>query len=288
MSAGTPAASLVRLPDGRRLSYAEHGLPDGRPVLVFPGTPGSRLLRLPEEATRAAGVRTLVIERPGCGCSDFQPGRTLLDWPKDVTAFADALGIERFAVVGISGGGPYAAACAYALPSRVIHTAILGGVGPVTETNLQEMPRVRQVMAWFARHAPALVAPLLWLFGNPQRNPEGFYERMLSQNSAVDLEILRRPEMKAAMMASYRESTRNGIRGFAREGIIASNDWGFQPEQIASPVSIWHGEEDFNVPMSAVKALAERIPGCRAHFVPGEGHWLFLKYWEEILRELDG
>ncbi|MBU1879209.1 MAG: alpha/beta hydrolase, partial [Chloroflexi bacterium] len=120
----------ILLPDGRRLSYAEYGDPAGAPVFLFRGTPSSRLACHPDDTIATdLGARVIVTERPGFGRSDFQPGRTLLDWPADVVALADALGLDRFAIVGTSGGGPHAAACAYRIPQRLTLAAIVSGVG---------------------------------------------------------------------------------------------------------------------------------------------------------------
>jgi pimeloyl-ACP methyl ester carboxylesterase len=114
-SSSSQVGDRVNLPDGRSLGYAEYGDPSGKPVLFFPGTPSSRLLHPPEGPTASLGARLIVVERPGFGLSDFQPGRTLLDWPDDVVALADALDIERFAVAGLSAGGPYVATEAVAV-----------------------------------------------------------------------------------------------------------------------------------------------------------------------------
>jgi pimeloyl-ACP methyl ester carboxylesterase len=99
-------AQLV-LRDGRRLGYAQYGQPDGEPIVYFHGHPGSRLeARLAHEPAAAPGLRVIALDRPGYGLSDFLPGRAITDWPADVTAAADALGIGRFSVAGASGGGP--------------------------------------------------------------------------------------------------------------------------------------------------------------------------------------
>lgn len=277
----------IRLQDGRSLGFAEYGDPTGKPVIFFPGTPGSRRLHPPKESTIALGARVIVVERPGFGLSDFQPGRTLLDWPDDVVALADALGVERFAVMGISGGGPYAAACALKIPHRLSGVAIVSGVGPIdVQGGIKEMPRIRRAGAAVARYAPRLLEPLLWLFGNPHRNPEQFLERMRAQNSEVDQATLARPEIQEMMIGSYLEATRRGVRGFAREAVILSNPWGFHLEDITIPVHLWHGEADANVSLSAARYMAETIPTCYATFLPGEGHWLFYEHWGAILAEL--
>jgi pimeloyl-ACP methyl ester carboxylesterase len=268
------------------LGYAEYGDPAGSPVLFFPGAPSSRLLHPPEPPTRALGIRLIAVERPGFGLSDFQPGRTLLDWPDDVVAFADELELDRFPVVGISSGGPYAAACAYKIPQRATAAALISAVGPMDSIAMGELPRVRRLGAQVARNAPWLLHPLLWLASNPHRNPDKFFERMLSGNSEDDRALLTQPEMRSMLMRNYLEATRAGMRGFAQESIIVSNDWGFCPEDITIPVCLWHGEDDHNVSLSAVQRLVEAIPRCSATLVPGEGHWLMLKHWDRILGEL--
>ena len=283
-SASKQALSIT-LSDKRKQGYAEYGDGEGKPVLYFPGSPSSRLLHPPIDPTTALGVRLFVLERPGYGLSDFQNGRQLLDWPKDVSSFADALGIDRFPVIGVSGGGPYAAACAYKIPQRVTRAAIVSGVGPTDlPGSLEEMPRIRQLGALVARHAPWLLGAVLWLVANPQRNPERFFERMISGNSPVDQEIISQPEIRAMLMENYVEATRLGIRGFAQDSIILSNPWGVPVEDIAIPVFLWHGEADANVSISAALALSRMIPNCQARFLPGKGHWLFYDCWEEILR----
>ena len=136
--------SQIRLGDGRRMGFAQYGDPAGRPLFFFQGTPSSRLLHPDQTITRSLGVRHIQLDRPGFGLSDFQPGRTLLDWPDDVAKVADRLGIERFAVVGVSGGGPYVAACAYRIPQRLTAAAMVGSVapldGPVHGRNHPQVP----------------------------------------------------------------------------------------------------------------------------------------------------
>ena len=117
-------AGELRLSDGRALGYAQYGDPEGRPLFFSHGTPGSRTLaQLFDAGARRDGVRLIAPERPGFGRSDFLPDRTFADWPDDVSELADALGFDRFAVAGSSGGGPYAAACAWKLPERLTGTA---------------------------------------------------------------------------------------------------------------------------------------------------------------------
>jgi pimeloyl-ACP methyl ester carboxylesterase len=131
----------IQLKDGRSLGYVDYGNPDGKPIFCFHGFFGSRLdWTYFDDACRFEDLnaRIIVADRPGMGLSDFKPKRKLLDWPNDVVELADSLKLDRFGVMGISGGGPYAVACAYKIPERLTATAIVSGMGP------SEAPAVRK------------------------------------------------------------------------------------------------------------------------------------------------
>ena len=150
--------NVLRLPDGRMLGYAEYGDPAGPPVMFFHGLPGSRVSgRLGDEAARERRVRLIAPDRPGFGLSSFQPKRVILDWTHDVTALANALGIGRFAVGGVSGGGPYAAACAFALGPRLTGAAIISGIAPGDMPRLTDgMMPTNRVLFGAARRLPPI------------------------------------------------------------------------------------------------------------------------------------
>jgi pimeloyl-ACP methyl ester carboxylesterase len=278
---------VLRLADGRGLGYAEYGDPAGTPVLLFQGTPSSRLLHPDESLTGSLGVRLLMMDRPGFGLSDFQPGRTLLDWPDDVLEATARLDIDRFAVVGISGGGPYVAACAVKIPGRLSAAAMVSSGGPFDAPRVTVgMPWVRRAGAAVAQHAPALLRPLIWLTQNPNRSPDRFFERYTAHNPPADRILLDQPSFRQMLQASYAEAARQGIRGFAWEVRILARPWGFCLEDIPIQVHLWHGEEDTSTPLAMAQYMADRIPCCRTTFLPGEGHLLLFTHWREILESL--
>jgi pimeloyl-ACP methyl ester carboxylesterase len=120
----------TQLRDGRTIGYVEYGKPNGRPLFYFHGHPGSRFeVRFLQEQAEENGVRLVGVDRPGLGLSSYKAGRSILDWPDDVSELADFLQIKFFSVVGFSGGGPYALACAFRIPSRLIACGIVSGVG---------------------------------------------------------------------------------------------------------------------------------------------------------------
>jgi pimeloyl-ACP methyl ester carboxylesterase len=155
--------SELRLRDGRRLAYCEYGAAGGVPVFFFHGWPGSRLDFAPNhESAASAGVRVVSVDRPGIGGSDPQPDRQVLDWPTDLGALADALELTRFAVLGFSFGGPYARACAYALPDRVITAGLVSCLGPIDDPAAKRvMPAPTRYGLGAARISPLLARPMV-------------------------------------------------------------------------------------------------------------------------------
>lgn len=271
----------------RRIAFAEYGDPAGKPVFLCHGTPSSRLNRPDDEITRALGVRLLAIDRPGCGLSDFLPGRTLLDWPQDLAAVADSLGLKRFRVVGFSGGGPYVAASAYALSDRIVAAASVAGAGPTDAPGaLAGMGPYRRMACTLARRSPALIRAALWLTHHPGRHPERFLEKFSADLTHLDLTIIGRPEIRAKLVATYAESVRNGLRGVAQDVSIAVQPWGFHPGTIRCPYFLWHGEDDRSTPITMARYLATNIPNCTATFLPGQGHLFFYDRWADILGQL--
>ncbi len=279
----------VRLRDGRRLAYAEYGDPNGRPVLFFHGTPGSRLFHHPDESIAAAvRARIIAIDRPGFGRSDFKPGRQILDWPDDVLQLADALHLTRFAVLGYSGGGAYAVACALSIPDRLTGIGVVSSVAPMGDPEITRgMHGIGHVFLNLDRHLSPLAKLGTGLMCNLWRdNPEAYFKSQLE--GLRDSEPARAlvPGVKAMLTADFREAIRSGTDGVTLELKLLSQPWGFQPGAIKAEVLLWHGESDTETPVAMGKRLAGAIPHCRASFFPREGHWAIYVHWREVLTAL--
>jgi pimeloyl-ACP methyl ester carboxylesterase len=220
------------------------------------------------------------------GLSDFLPRRKLVDWPDDVIQMASALGLERFAVLGISGGGPYAAVCAWKLSERLAAAGIVSGLAPFdvpgviagmgrrNRLSFQLVGRVAVLRrAFFAAMAVSV-----------RRRPDRILERGVG--AAVDKEYLGRPNVRTVLVESLTEAFRSGSRGPAWEMGLYARPWGFRLEDIRTPVHVSHGEQDANAPVSMGRHLATVIPESQATFYPGEGHLHFVDRLPEILAEL--
>ncbi|HEV8063580.1 MAG TPA: alpha/beta hydrolase [Acidimicrobiales bacterium] len=277
------------LPDGRELGFSEAGDPDGIPVLAFHGTPGSRRQLLFPTTTEVAsnvGVRLVALDRPGYGHSTFQPGRRLPQWPSDVAAVADHLGIGRFAVLGVSGGGPHALVCAALLPDRVSRAAVVSGVGPLSAVEDAEgMMRMNQVLASLARRSELSLRPLTAFMATMTRHrPEQAMRTMMKQLPPSDVAILERPEILEAFLSDGRLASATSARATAQDMTLFARPWGFDLSQISVPVDFWQGDADRNVPPAHARRQADEVKGSTLHELPGEGHFMIIDHLEEILR----
>lgn len=284
------ASHKIRLPDGRFLGFLECGDPEGMSIFHFHGFPGSRLeVRLAKEIASRRNIRIIGIDRPGYGVSDYKKERTILDWPDDVIQLADQLEIDRFSVLGVSGGGPYAAACAYKIPNRLISAGIVSGLGPITASG------IGKDMLWFNRfglkiaaHVPWLVTPIMVPVSYMLRHHADKMVAYLSRSSKeLDCRELKRPEIENILCGTFKESMHSGAAGAVRDAILYANPWGFDLQDIRTPVWLWHGEKDDIIPISMARYVAERIPDCRPTFYAAEGHFsVLIKHMDEILSML--
>jgi len=266
----------IILSDGRRLSFAEFGVRQGKPVFYFHGFPGSRLeAKLAEKIALDTHVRFIGIDRPGFGLSDYKPKRTLLDWADDVSELADALAIDRFSILSISGGGPYAAACAYKIPDRLVSVGIVCGMGPV------EVPGLTDPMIWVNRYGlrmagqfPKMVRSLFLCYAFFLRHyPELMLSFLSGEVEDPDKLALKNDKLINVFSASLREAFFNSLLWPSTDFILYSQPWGFRLQDIPIQVHLWHGEMDKMVPPQMGRYMAKIIPDCRATFYPDEGHF---------------
>ncbi|BAU49728.1 alpha/beta hydrolase [Sulfurifustis variabilis] len=280
----------LRLADGRILAWLALGDPAGRPVLYFHGYPGSRLeARLASDAARGLGLRVLAPDRPGFGASTFQPGRTIGAWAADVAELADRLALERFAVVGVSGGGPYALACAARLPERVSRAALVGALGPLGRMPLApDMVGLNRLALALAARTPLLARLAVRLAARwVRQDPERWLAHMMSGAPAADRRVLADPGYRALFTASTAEALRQGGRGAAWELTLLARPWDFSLKEVRVPVRIWQGLDDNIVPPAIAQRLAAALPDSESRCLPDEGHLsLIVCHLDAVLAEL--
>ena len=263
--------------DGRTLAYLERGPVDGAPIVLHHGSPGSRLSRHFDDAVYE-GLRVICYDRPGYGRSDRNAARDVSSAARDVAALADALGLDRFAVMGVSGGGPHALACAALLPERVTRVAILVGAAPSDDPEFDFLAGMSELNVKEFNAAlvgeEALRVELRPYYEMVRDDPELLFQVIEAEVPEADRERLARPEARAAMTASFAEAVVQGMDGWLDDGLAFARSWGFGLEQVTVPTRLWQGELDVFVPRTHGEYLAHKIPGANFELLPGLGHML--------------
>jgi pimeloyl-ACP methyl ester carboxylesterase len=262
----------VVLADGRNITFAEYGPADGHPVLYFHGAPSSRLepLLIGEDAFTRQGLRIIAPDRPGMGRSRFQRHRSFADWPVDVIALADAVGLDKFSVLGNSGGGMYAAACAARIPERLHSAVIVSGAWRMDQPQaLAQMPFMTRLTWQLAKHVPMLLRPLL-------RSMAAGAGRDLSQMKNIlpppDYDAFEYPGRYEAFGYVFREALRQGSRGAAWDMRLYVHPFDIRLQDIQLPLQVFHGGKDTNVPLALVRDALAQIPAAKLTVYPHEAH----------------
>lgn len=281
----------VTVRDGRKLGFAEFGDPHGRAVLWMHGTPGARR-QIPQEARLAAaelGVRLIGLDRPGVGHSTPHLYSSISDFAMDLEQVLDRLGIGDFAMLGLSGGGPYVLGCAAALPDRMKVAGVLGGVAPAVGADAAE-GGVVALAATFAPVLSALRVPLSWLLAGffwsarPVAVPAFLLYARFSPEG--DRALFARPEMRAMFLDDLLTGGRPGLRAPVFDVVLFGRHWGFELADISIPVHWWHGDADHIIPMDHGRHVVRRLADAQFYTRPGESHLGTLAAAEEVLGTL--
>jgi pimeloyl-ACP methyl ester carboxylesterase len=275
----------------RKLGFSEFGPPTGRPILWFHGTPGARR-QIPEDAramAEAKDLRIIGIDRPGIGMSTAHLYDSILDAMPDVEMVLDHLEIDRLAVIGLSGGGPYALATAFALPHRVTVAGILGGVAP----NVGDESIPGGLVGWLAPTRPALPlvrTPLALVFRAliACAAPVGhqalvLYSRVSPEGDRV---VLEREEIEAMFLDDLMHNGREGMGAPLDDLILFLRPWGFSVSEVTTPVHWWHGDVDHIVPFAHGQHMVSLLPNATLYVRPGESHLGGLGAAEEVLHTI--
>jgi pimeloyl-ACP methyl ester carboxylesterase len=279
----------VRRGDGTVIAVEVVGEPDAVPVLFCHGLADSRLsAQWFARAASELGLRLVAPDRPGIGGTDPRQLSQLADWVEDAALVLDALRVESADLFGVSAGGPYAAACAAAIPGRVRSLTLVSPLGAPGWSTRGMAPGERASLA-IAGRAPAFGG---WFLGRlaalARRSPRLFFDLTATSLPDVDNQTLGQPGTRESFLTNYLEAFRRGSWGVAQDLRVLTQPWGFDLGCIKAPASIRHGDVDTTVPLQHARRYAEAIPGARLHIHPGHGHFSILGGARELLAPLAG
>jgi pimeloyl-ACP methyl ester carboxylesterase len=268
----------VLAPDGRRLTVRDIGDRAGATVFFMHGTPGSRIGPFPRRALlHQLGVRLIAYDRPGYGGSDRLPLRSVVHAAADVKTIADALGIKQFSVVGRSGGGPHALACAAMMPNRVSRAAVLVGLAPrhadglewyagMTESNRREYT--------IAESGVLALAQAIETSAEEIRNdPKQLLRNLGPELPLPDWRVVADNAIKKGMTRNFKEAVIRSGAGWVDDARSFTQEWGFDPADILVPTLLWHGAQDVFSPVAHTQWLARTIPGAIEMIDPNAAHF---------------
>jgi pimeloyl-ACP methyl ester carboxylesterase len=280
----------LHLRDGRALSYSTTGPADGLPMLFFHSLPGSHVQPdFADALMHKLGIRLIAPDRPGFGESDFLPGRTVRDWPSDVVELADALGLERFRVIGASAGSPYVIACCAMIPERIVRAGIMVGLTPDDEAGIIKSAVPAPVL-WAVRHSRWVSHAVHGaLIAGMRKKPERALAALASTLSESDRLVHAQPEAGRFIIDVSLAAAQRGVRGWVYDDWLLNRPWGISPTDVPPGVrmDLWWGDSDLALPLEHGEKLAQAIPGAKLHVYPGEGHFsVIFKRADEIFAEL--
>ena len=276
----------IELVDGRQLGYSEFGSENGVPVFYFHGAATSRLeMPFNEQELVDKGVRVICTDRPGHGLSDFQPDRKILDWPEDIRQLSDYLSIDKLYAIGYSHGGPYVLACCLQLPDKVIAGSVVSGWAPPNRSGAyKKMPIGNLILNGSARYFPWLTKRIRrMMMSMITGDVQEVAQKFMASVPESDKEILASNKAKDNLTVSVREGFRNGWEGIAHDDVVVNQNWGFDIKDIQTPIEIWHGQLDVNMPYHAAEYLHKWLPNSRLMAMPDEGHFIMIKHATKVL-----
>lgn len=275
----------LRLPDGRRVGGTTFGDPDGFPVLALHGTPGSGLMfRMADEAARATGLRLYGLDRWGYGHTDAHPAPSLSAYADDARSIAEALGLDRMALLGVSGGGPYAVAAAVGLGDRIVAVALVSPLGPIaTEPDLS-LSRFQALAFGALARRPRAVRLLFRGFRSVLERHGPLALRIASARAAaVDRRIACRPYERDSLIDAFRAGLAPGVEGPVIDMTLFSQPWDVDPGRLTAPSRLWIGDADRHVPVAAARRLARRIPSLDLVAIADAGHYWVMSHLADVL-----
>ena len=290
ITTASPGDFVLRLQDGNQLGFREYGDPTGFPMLFFHGWPGSSGQgAFFDHQARAVGIRILAVDRPGMRNSTRIPDRNFLHVPPLADELCEALELKHCDVMGLSGGGPYALACAWALPHRIRTAIVCCGAPPLDSPEARQKFSItyRAMLSVHDRWPCAFEAMLAPVALAARIHPPWPLMKLITRAlPSRDREALGTRERFAEFYPSFRDAMRSGHRALLDDGRCYSQPWPFEVNEIRVPVRIWHGTMDNNFHHSLAERLASRIPGAVFH-LREEGHYSLPAFCaEEIFTDL--
>jgi len=267
-----------------QLAWAEYGAPDGEPVFYFHGIPGSQLeAKLADNITRELGIRLIAPDRPGYGDSDQQDNFKPLDWPGIIAQLADKLNIHRFSILGFSGGGIFALACAHEIADRIKHITLISSPASF-ETNVMQNgvnADTKPLYELAAADYNAAVEQISLL----ATSAENLLDALLVPLPPEDKDLFNQKNFRQHYLDNIALAIKSGVHGIANDLRCFALPWQFNLSDINTNIDIWHGRCDRSIGFAVAEHLANTFNNTFTHFLDNKGHLYLFAQWQEVLEQ---
>ena len=279
--------SLIKLRNGNRIGYAIYGNKKNFPIFYFHGWPGSRF-ELKNIPLKKKKCFIIALERPGYGISDPISKFKILDWPKIVLEVANKLKIKKFSIIGVSGGAPFALACANTIKNKRLKSiAIVCALAP---SKAKGMNKGRVGMLLNLGRKPFIS----WLIFNFLRvrllngNLEKSFNKWKNKISLPEIDLkLFTIDRGKRLMENFKEAVKHGTTGVHRDANLYSNYWGFKLKNIKKKIFVWHGDKDLTVPIITNKYYKKKLKNKEIFIKPNEGHFsICYNFMNDIIQQV--
>ncbi len=284
-----PESRVVRTAAGHSVGYYEFGDPNGEPLVALHGTPASGAgFVWADTPAKDRNLRLIAPDRPGVGLSDrvaHNGAPVVAEYPTQLFAALDALGIDEFMLLGYSGGGPYALAAAHAHPERIRGLTLVSCAGQVGEwATIDEFDHTDHLVTRLAQRAPVLARGLVWSSVQVTRLAPATSARLARVDmSESDRKVMERFPSARVALAVFTQAVMRGATGVVDDYRALARPWEFPVEEVHLPTHLWHATDDVNVPLRHTEALAARLPHAALTIWPGEGHLAVIPHAAEVL-----
>ena len=279
--------SLIKLRNGNNIGYAIYGNKKNFPIFYFHGWPGSRF-ELKNIPLKKKKCFIIALERPGYGISDPISKFKILDWPKIVLEVANKLKIKKFSIIGVSGGAPFALACANTIKNKRLKSiAIVCALAP---NKAKGMDKGRVGMLLNLGRKPFIS----WLIFNFLRmrllngNLEKSFNKWKNKISLPEIDLkLFTIDRGKRLMENFKEAVKHGTKGVHRDANLYSNYWGFKLKNIKKKIFVWHGDKDLTVPIITNKYYKKKLKNKEIFIKPNEGHFsICYNFMNDIIQQV--
>ena len=287
MEAFPEKKSLIKLRRGNNIGYAIYGNKKNFPIFYFHGWPGSRF-ELKNIPLKEKKCFVIALERPGYGISDPISNFKIIDWPKIVLEVANKLKIKKFSIIGVSGGGPFALACANTIKNkRLKSVAIVCALAPsIAEgmnkgkigmlLNYGKKPFISWLLINFSR--------MSLLNRNLEKNFNRWKRKIPLSKADSKLFTINRG---IRLMENFKEAMKNGTTGVHRDANLYSKDWGFKLKNIKRKIFVWHGDKDLTVPIITNKYYKKKLKNKKIFIKSNEGHFsICYNFMNDIIQQV--